>query len=144
MPPRTITIVLNVNQTKRSTLVLRSLDASPGEVILREARNKFRVKGLCHVFLQGGGLLQSDADLGKMPWVTEVWVGKGESYAGPPAIKSHSGGSGEVRIIANKSFIDDKAIKQLQFVGGLPGVKVAVGMPDLHPGNRYDGLYICQ
>lgn len=136
MPSRTITIILNSNQTKRSAFVLRSLDASPGEAILREARNKFRLKGLSHVFLQGGALLQSDADISEMPWVTDVWVGKGESYAGPPANPSHSKGSGEVRIIAHKSFIDDKAIKQVQFVGGLLGVKVAVGMPDLHPGNR--------
>ena len=81
-------------------------------------------------------MLQSDADPGKMPWVTEVWVGKGETYAGPPAMPSHPDGSEEARIIANKSFIDDKAIRQLRFVRGLPGVKVAVGMPDLHPGNR--------
>jgi release factor H-coupled RctB family protein len=102
--------------------------------MLREARNKFRIKGLSQIFLQGGLLLEPDVDLGEL--TTQVWVGKGEPYSGPPANSNQFSASGEVRIIAEKSFVDDKAIKQLEFVGGLPGVRIVVGMPDLHPGNR--------
>jgi release factor H-coupled RctB family protein len=72
-----------------------------------------------------------------MTWVTQVWVSKGEPYSGPPGRPAQFGGSGEVRIIAEKSFVDDQAIKQLEQVATLPGVHIAVGMPDLHPGNRY-------
>jgi len=135
MPLRTITIILNANHSKKCALLLRSLEA-PTDAILREARNKFRVKGLSQVFLQGGASLEPDADLGEMTWVTDVWVGKGEPYSGPPSKPAQSGDSGEVRIIAEKSFVDDKAIKQLEQVATLPGVQIAVGMPDLHPGNR--------
>jgi len=133
MPSRTITVILNSNHTKKFALLLRSLEA-PSDNILREARNKFRIKPLSQIFLQGGGLLEPNADLGES--TTQVWVGKGEAYNGPPAHPVQSHGSGEVRIIAEKSFVDDKAIKQLEFAAGLPGVRIAVGMPDLHPGNR--------
>jgi release factor H-coupled RctB family protein len=133
--PRTITVILNSNHAKKCVLLLRSLEA-PGDAILREAQNKFRAKGLSQIFLRGGAPLEPDADLGEMTWVQEVWVSKGESYSGPPARPAQSGGSGEVRIIAEKSFVDDQAIRQLEQVARLPGVQVAVGMPDLHPGNR--------
>jgi release factor H-coupled RctB family protein len=135
MPSRTITVILNSNHTKKCALLLRSLQA-PTDAILHEARNKFRIKGLSQIFLRGGAPLEPDADLGEMAWVTQVWVGKGEPYSGPPSRPAQSGGSGEVRIIAEKSFVDDKAIKQLEQVAELPGVQIAVGMPDLHPGNR--------
>lgn len=78
--------------------------------------------------------MEPDADLGEMTWVTSVWVGKGEPYSGPPEKPAQTG---DARIIADKSYVDVKAIKQLELVGGLPGVRMAVGMPDLHPGNRY-------
>ena len=133
MPSRTVTIILNSNHTNKCVLLLRSLEA-PTEAILREARNKFRVKGLSQIYLQGGVPLGPDTDLNNMPWVTSVWVAKGEAYNGPPAKQVSR--RGEVRIIAEKSFVDDQAIKQLEQVAGLPGVQVAVGMPDLHPGNR--------
>lgn len=38
---------------------------------------------------------------------------------------------------SGKSYLDDKAIEQLKAVGRLPGVALAVGLPDLHPGSRY-------
>jgi release factor H-coupled RctB family protein len=135
MLSRTITVILNSNHTKKCVILLRSLEG-PTDAILQEARNKFRVKALSQVFLQGGATLEPGANLTEMPWVTCVWVGKGEPYSGPPAKPTQSGGSAQVRIIAEKSFVDDQAIKQLEQVAGLPGVQIAVGMPDLHPGNR--------
>jgi release factor H-coupled RctB family protein len=140
--PRTLTVILNSNNTKKFALLIRSIDA-PKETILREARNKFRSKGLSQIFLQGGTLLDEHLPVS----VTQVWVGKGEVYSGPPAKLSLI--RGVARVIAEKSFIDDKAIIQLDSVSALPGVRLAVGMPDLHPGNRFpigcaivsDGVY---
>ena len=135
MPSRTITIILNANHSKKCVLLLKAGDL-PTEAILHEARNKFRVKALSQIYLQGGALLELETDLDALPWVTKVWVAKGEPYNGPPSAPARSKGVGEVRIIAEKTFIDDRAIKQLEEVAGLPGVMVVAGMPDLHPGNR--------
>ncbi|KZP04562.1 release factor H-coupled R [Athelia psychrophila] len=136
MPARTLTIILNANHAKKCVLILKPGDA-PIDAILHEARNKFRVKALTQVYLQGGALLEPGTDLAALPWVTKVWVAKGEPYNGPPAAPARSQGVGEVRIIADKTFVDERAVKQLEEVAGLPGVVVAAGMPDLHPGNRF-------
>lgn len=143
MPSRPLTVILNSNHTKKFTLLLRPQDPpGPRNIILCDARNKFRIKGLCSVFLQGGSLLEDETDLGDL--VTQVWVSKGEPYSGPPANPYRSNDRGEVRIIAEKSFVDDKAVKQLESVAELPGVRLAVGMPDLHPGSRFPiGCAIC-
>ncbi|TFK76287.1 release factor H-coupled R [Pluteus cervinus] len=135
MPSRAITVALNYDQSKKFALLPGQNQATLREAILREARNKFRVKALSVVFLRGGTLFEendSHADS-----ITQVWVGKGEPYAGPPADITRSTNPGEVRVIRNKSFVDGAAVKQLEYVGGLIGVKLAVGMPDLHPGNRF-------
>jgi release factor H-coupled RctB family protein len=133
MPAKTLTIILNSNQSKKFALLLQSPD-SPKDSILREARNKFRIKGLFQVFLQGGTLLGEELPNS----VSSLWIGKGEPYNGPPQNKSRSNGNpGEIRIIADKSYVDEKAVKQLELVASLPGVQLAVGMPDLHPGNRF-------
>jgi release factor H-coupled RctB family protein len=128
-----LTIILNANHSKKFALVLQPSDSTK-DTILREARNKFRVKTLSTVFLQGGTPLD-DATLGDLDKL--VWVSKGEPYNGPPADPSQSNNPAEVRIIVDKSFVDDQAIKQLKAVAGLPGVRLAVGMPDLHPGGRF-------
>lgn len=133
MPSRTITVILNSNHTRKFALVLRSLE-TPTDNIIREAQNKFRSKGLSQIFLQGGLRLEPNVDLNES--ITQVWVGKGEPYNGPPTNPIQFGSSGEVQMIADKSFLDDKAIKQLESVGRLRGVRVVVGMPDLHPGSR--------
>jgi len=128
MPSRALTVILNYNQSKK--FALPSSKNAGKETILREARNKFRAKGLSSVFLRGGTQLDGDEDLPIS--VTQVWVSKGEPYCGPSVDPSRSPEPGEVRIIADKSFVD-----------ALTGVRLAVGMPDLHPGNRFPiGLYL--
>jgi release factor H-coupled RctB family protein len=115
-------------------LRLQSLE-SPKATILREARNKFRVHSLSHVFLQGGTSLEQDEDIPDR--TTRVWIGKGEPYNGPPSVDTRTTDLPEVRVIAENSYIDEKAVKQLERVAALPGVRLVVGMPDLHPGNRF-------
>ena len=131
---RTLTVILNSNHSKRFALSLKHGDATPATTILRDARNKFRSKGLSAVFLRGGVQLE-DASVDES--FTEVWVTKGEPYNGPPAREGLSDHLGDVRVIAEKSFIDEQAIKQLNAIAVLPGVRLAVGLPDLHPGNRF-------
>ncbi|KJA27100.1 hypothetical protein HYPSUDRAFT_84006 [Hypholoma sublateritium FD-334 SS-4] len=139
MPSRVLTVILNFDHSRKFALLLPEQAEPLGtlnlkERILREGRNKFRIKGLSSIYLQGGALLgDEDADV---LFAAKVWVGKGEPYTGPPKpIQNET--LGTIRIIASKSYVDDNAKKQLQHVAALPGVRLAVGMPDLHPGNRF-------
>ncbi|KDQ60982.1 hypothetical protein JAAARDRAFT_191106 [Jaapia argillacea MUCL 33604] len=134
MPSRVLTVILNTNHSKKFALLLQSTIGAR-DLILINAGNKFRVKALSLIYLQGGVVLSQDSDLTES--VTRVWVSKGEPYVGPPANSSVSSNPGEVRIMAEKSYLDGSAVNQLRAVAALPGVKLAVGMPDLHPGNRF-------
>nr|GAT53241.1 release factor H-coupled R [Mycena chlorophos] len=131
-----ITVVLNSNNTKRFAVLLNAAEPARAR-ILREAQNKFRVKALSVVYLAGGQLLVDD-DL--QDGETQVWVSKGEPYSGPTQTKKgkqKGEATSEVRLIASKSFVDDAALTQLNFVAQLPGVSLAIGFPDLHPGSRF-------
>ncbi|KDQ20095.1 hypothetical protein BOTBODRAFT_386745 [Botryobasidium botryosum FD-172 SS1] len=141
MPSRALTIILNANQSTKTVVLVptSSTNLSTKDWILKEARNKFRVRALSRVHLYGGSEFGPDKALDDN--TREVWVSKGEPYCGP-VLESHAESStqaqrAEVRVLAEKSFIDDKAIAQLKMVSELPGVRLAVGMPDLHPGNRF-------
>ncbi|CAE6388559.1 unnamed protein product [Rhizoctonia solani] len=138
---RPITIILNANQSKRSIYLLPIDASSQHALILTEARNKFRLKSLSQIYLKGGTLFLSDQTLHSD--AREVWVSKGEPYVGkdapaPGTMGAHTT-SVEVRVdvISEESYVDPEAIKQLKAVAGLEGVVAAIGMPDLHPGNRF-------
>ncbi|KAJ7581248.1 release factor H-coupled R [Mycena floridula] len=146
-----ITVSLNSNNSKRFAFLpsnsLESTVIALKEAILHESRNKFRLKGLSLVYLKGGQVLDEEHSQ-LIPDLDQVWVSKGEPYSGPAGAGS-SGAGGELRVIRGKSYIDSGAVKQLEQVSKLPGVQIAVGMPDLHPGNRFpigcavacDGIY---
>ncbi|KAJ7940552.1 release factor H-coupled R [Mycena leptocephala] len=150
MPSRVVTVTLNYNHSKRFALLLSPSPDEPDhdrQAILREARNKFRAK-VSSVFLPGGEILAEGTPLAEL--ISQVWVGKGEVYSGPPAVHgSSSAFDSDLHLISGKSYIDDKAIEQLKLVGRLPGVALTVGLPDLHPGSRFpigcaiaaDGIY---
>lgn len=83
MPSKPITVILNFDQSRKFVLLIP--DGPDGrknlnERILREGRNKFRLKGLTSIFLQGGLLLDDQVNLDTL---MKVWIGKGEPYAGP-------------------------------------------------------------
>ncbi|TDL21557.1 release factor H-coupled R [Rickenella mellea] len=147
MPGRPLTISLNANQSKKFVCLLPDDTTNCKAFILKEARNKFRIKGLSHVFVQGGAELHDEEAIRYDN--SSFFVSKGEAYVGRTAAPSNTNQRGEIRIIADKSFIDDKAISQLKAVASLPGVHLACGMPDLHPGDRFpvgcvivaDGVY---
>ncbi|KAH7097153.1 release factor H-coupled R [Auriculariales sp. MPI-PUGE-AT-0066] len=139
-----VTIILNSNQTKRFAVTLSTTDNMASVEILRQARNKFRIRALSHLYLFGGlgfyarECIPHDAD--------RIWVGKGEPYAGPPlpvqsdadlASTSNSTPPSETLVLAQEAYVDSDAVKQLNAVASLRGVSRAVGMPDLHPGSRF-------
>ncbi|KAJ7685264.1 release factor H-coupled R [Mycena polygramma] len=149
MPSRAVTVTLNYNHSKRFALLLSPSSAEDDhrQTILREARNKFRVK-VSSVYLPGGVILADGESLPEL--VSHVWVGRGEAYCGPPAVHAPASAfDSELHLISGKSFLDEKAIEQLKFVGRLPGVALTVRLPDLHPGSRFpigcviaaDGIY---
>ncbi|KAJ7430715.1 release factor H-coupled R [Mycena galericulata] len=145
---RVVTVTLNYNHGKRFALLVSPSPQGHHDTILREARNKFRAK-VSSVFLPGGLILAEGESIPEL--VSQVWVSRGEPYAGPPGAPNGSlaADAAELHLISGKSFIDDKAIEQLKFVGRLPGVHLTVGLPDLHPGSRFpigcaiaaDGIY---
>lgn len=102
MPSRALTIILNFDHSRKFALLLPEETDSLGtlnlkERILREGRNKFRIKNLSSIYLQGGTLLgDENADLLS---AAKVWVGKGEPYAGPPK-PIQNAMPGTIRIIA--------------------------------------------
>ncbi|KAJ7774924.1 release factor H-coupled R [Mycena metata] len=136
MPSRVVTCSLNSNHSKSFALLLSSSlqEVDHREIILREARNKFRVKA-SSVFLSGGLTLAAGESLPEL--VSQIWVGKGEPYCGPVAGTQSPASNSELHLISGKSYLDDKAIAQLKTVGRLPGVVLTVGLPDLHPGSRF-------
>ncbi|KAG8808529.1 hypothetical protein FRC17_003904 [Serendipita sp. 399] len=156
MPNRRITIILNANQQRRITVLIPlppttttttfGVGAGDGdeaggsysmkEHILTHARNKFHNKYLSRVYLWGGDELSDDDILSEKE--EEVLVSKGEAYIGPPKARTRQDGRvGQVIVLANHSFVHEDAIKQLNAVAGLEGVHAAIGMPDLHKGDRF-------
>lgn len=106
MPSRALTVTLNYDQSRKFVLLLAATpDARKNlnERILREGKNKFRAKALTSVFLQGGLLLDDQDELPED--ATQVWVSKGEPYAGPPKPTDNEGCRPEdVRIIGYLTF----------------------------------------
>ncbi|KAF8608183.1 release factor H-coupled R [Ceratobasidium sp. AG-I] len=149
---RPLTIILNANQSKRIAYLL-PLDApttpesnagghdestSQHALILSEARKKFRLKALNTIYLKGGSEFLPTSTL--HPSAREVWVSKGEAYvgkAGPAPGTTRGWEDVRVDVIAEESYVDPEAVKQLRAVADLEGVRAAIGMPDLHPGNRF-------
>jgi release factor H-coupled RctB family protein len=127
---RPLTIILNTNQSKRTIYLLpNTAITSQHALILAEARNKFRLKSLSQIFLRGGTLFLPDDTL--HPDVREVWVSKGELYVGkdapaPGTTRTGTGASDDpeprVDVIAEESYVDPEAVKQLKAVAGLQGV----------------------
>jgi hypothetical protein len=42
-----------------------------------------------------------------------------------------------IQFLHNRTYVDPLAIKQLKHAAALSGMKICVGMPDLHPGGRF-------
>lgn len=111
MPNRRITIILNVNQAKRITVLVPLPTAGEDdynikELILNQARNKFHNRYLSIVYRWGGEVVEDGNTLPDKE--EEVLVSKGELYIGPPKKQTRLDGKvADVRVIANNSFIHE-------------------------------------
>lgn len=166
MPSRALTVTLNYDHSRNFVFLLPALPDSSKDLskrILREGRNKFRVKSLMSVFLQGGLLLLMKINFRKARRkygsakasptpdhpriskdVTPRMSGLLDTYPFPFVSEITSTDRFFHLYLCNcifldrsKSHTDENAVKQLMKVASLPGVRVTVGMPDLHPGNRF-------
>lgn len=132
--PRPITIFLNADQSRKTVFLLPDSESDVKSRIIKEAQNKFRVKGINTVYLPGGSILEDNKF---PPTVSSCFVGKGEPFVGRAAGPSVVRQPAEVRLFAQQSYIDEKAVAQMQAVAALEGVLGVCGMPDLHPGDRF-------
>lgn len=67
----------------------------------------------------------------------KLYFSAGEVYAGPSApLSSTEHAKGKYRVVANQATVAPDAYKQLKETARLEGMLLAVGMPDLHPGNK--------
>lgn len=93
MPLRAITVLLNHDQSKKFVFLPSGQNHQNfKEAILRDARNKFRSKTLCTVYLRGGAILGEQEEITES--TMQVWVGREEPYAGPPVDTTRSQGPG--------------------------------------------------
>jgi hypothetical protein len=85
------------------------------EHILPHARNKFNNKYLSIVYHWGGEELK-DGDV-LLDKEEEVLVSKGEAYIGPPKKSTRTDGkTGDVRVLANASFIHEEVSSGLVLI----------------------------
>jgi release factor H-coupled RctB family protein len=137
MPSIRLTLVCNAKQTQRSGVVLSLVPDTAHTTILSTARNKLRLKKPARIFLPGGTELQdSPSFLDHVQNGTLLLISCGEDYVGTVADPATSTPS-PYHILANHTYVEPDAIKQLHATASLPGIVYAAGMPDLHPGNRF-------
>ncbi|KLO10755.1 release factor H-coupled R [Schizopora paradoxa] len=134
--PRPITIFLNTDQSRKTVFLLPDNEPDVRSRIIKEAQNKFRVKGINTIYLPGGVPFEDNAF---PPALSSCFVGKGEPFVGRVAGPSTAAARqpAEIRLFAQESYIDEKAIAQMKAVAALEGVLGVCGMPDLHPGDRF-------
>jgi len=107
------------------------------------AANKLKMKKASRAFLRGGAELAVGSDaLRRLANDTTLIVSPGDDYSGhvvPSSATTHSNtaGSGIYRVVASKTRVEDDAVTQLKRVSEWENVVVAVGLPDLHPGQGH-------
>ncbi|KAF2447784.1 hypothetical protein P171DRAFT_231752 [Karstenula rhodostoma CBS 690.94] len=150
LPPTRITIALNTNQTQRAPLLLPSSACtdpnSPTSIrnlVFKAAQSKLRIKKPSRVFIAGSG-----AELvGEEDWKSGVrndvslLVSAGEDYVGvnrDAGVHPQANPTCPVHVLASKAALDSLALAQLHTTARtLPGLVLAVGQPDLHPGTKF-------
>ena len=146
--PLRLTVANNARQTEKSILILKTPSENPTpecralfETILDHARKKLRMKAKTfRIFhLKDGRELHTDVDILALANDSVVLVSAGEEHIGKAPMEDNVAGQPKalVTVFATKSFIHEDAVKQLERTALLPGVKIAAGMPDLHPGSSF-------
>lgn len=129
-----LTLVSNASQNLRCPLLL-SPSSDPRSAVLATAKSKLRLKKPTRIFLPGGQELLTSADiLSHLTNDLTLLISTGESYIGnttPPPLPT------TIHTITSTLPLDPLAITQLQTCSRLPGMISTIGLPDLHPGNKY-------
>ncbi|KAJ3087886.1 hypothetical protein HK102_010067 [Quaeritorhiza haematococci] len=143
MPKTRVTLASNANQKTRSVVLLEtSSDTDLLQQIHEYSKNKLRIKDPKRIFGENGNELHTSEEVAG--FITNdccLLVSSGENFVGavkttapaPPASSVPT----VVRVLANRSFVDQEAVAQLKTTSTLSGVELAVGMPDLHPGGKH-------
>lgn len=147
----TLQVINNANQAQQG--LLRTV-LPPDDLftwLASKAKSKLKLKStpLC-LYLEGGesqfdakatdetivqALEQSHKESPARP--IKLYFSAGEVYAGPSGpLSSTEHAKGKYRVIANQATVAPDAYKQLKETATLEGMLLAVGMPDLHPGNK--------
>ncbi|KAI9032177.1 tRNA-splicing ligase [Hyaloraphidium curvatum] len=135
-----LTLVNNARQTERCVVLLKNAGSGVSLADVKDsAKKKLRVKAT-RLFNKEGRELQADGDLASLQNDAVVLVSAGEDFVGrravpvedavPPTVAT-------VTLVAKHSFVHEQAVAQLNQTSLLPGVVLAAGMPDLHPGNTH-------
>ncbi len=120
-------VINNQNQTEQKMITCtKSI-----EDILKSIKNKFRVKAKTLFFVNGEIITNDNIDiLNNCNTIhfslADEFIGKIKHLELPRTNKT--------KIIGRDSLIEKEAINQLEYTAMLSGIKMAVGMPDLHVG----------
>ncbi|KAG6997791.1 hypothetical protein G7Y79_00037g073090 [Physcia stellaris] len=157
MPATRVTVASNAKQSQKAPLLVPSSTSfdptshvSARSLVIKTAQSKLRLKKASRVFISGGKELTTDDDW-KAALKDDVLllVSAGEDYVGSRSDENSNPQSGNapaaetnldcpIEILAEKAFIDDLSIKQLETTARtLPGIVHAVAQPDLHPGTKF-------
>ncbi|CAF9910883.1 MAG: hypothetical protein HETSPECPRED_010220 [Heterodermia speciosa] len=157
MPSIRVTLASNAKQSQKAPLIIPSSTsydpASPvssRSLVIKAAQSKLRLKKPSRVFIAGGKELISEEDW-KAALKDDVvlLISAAEDYVGSRNDEStntaygkessaETNGDCPIEILAEKAFIDDLSIKQLETTAcTLPGIIHAVAQPDLHPGTKF-------
>ena len=130
-----ITLFNNQNQQQKTTILMESPTI---QQIHDCCKNKLRIKStrIFHQSNQVTSQSQLDSLLESVSELSLV-LSKGEDFIGASIPIQPFKHPTTIKVIATKSFIDQEAIAQLKTTATLEGIVSAVGMPDLHPGNKY-------
>lgn len=135
-----LTLVRNARHTDSCLVLLKGDDESGNllKQIRQAAANKMRIRPFkVRIFDKSGKelLTEEDASTSVVNRAT-LFVSSGEPCVikTAPATGTRKTADAKLVVIANESLVDATAIEQLNYVANLPGVVLAVGLPDLHAG----------
>ncbi|KND00187.1 release factor H-coupled RctB family protein [Spizellomyces punctatus DAOM BR117] len=151
MPSLRLTLAKNSNQQQRTVVLVSIPDLTNASCsivtkemtqfrqrIIQFAKTKLRLTRACRVFLADGTEVWGhDLDLWRrLENDGVILVSAGEDYIGTQKPQTNTNDI-PVTILAHHVEIDPLATSQLKALCNLDGVVRVVGMPDLHPGNRF-------
>ena len=134
MPSTRLTIKNNTNRSHATVVILDlSLGRSP---VLVAAKNKLRLNKASNVYSSSGKALIFPREFSSLSNGDIVFISCGEAFVGAvmEAAEEARGPHAAVKLVANLAPVEPEAIAQLNSMAKLEGMRLVVGMPDLHPG----------